>query len=492
MEENLGISIIERVNAYAASAGLSWVRHDSQEDTAAVLRYMANEFVDSDFLDYTPLWRVLVIVTGSYPNSEDVQQLGFEIQMSNPLDWVRCILLAATRVMSRGVHVDREFTILREALIVDADISARTDHNTGIQRVVRNVCKAWRDDNRQFEIGVWDSASRTLRLACAHEYSRVTRWGQAVDEEDFHASCDQVSILPLGGTLFLMEVPNLNRSSEMTALARFSGVEVVVLGYDLIPLTGAEFVPPEETEKLLAYLATVKYSRQVIAISESAAAEFQGFGCMLEPQGLRPPGISSLLLPIDKHFEIDKPRAGSGKKNVPLVLCLGSIEPRKNQLRVLAAAEKCWHEGLHFELRFVGGGNSRYATTLKKRVRELAKVGHHAQVSQDVDDVGLDDLFQRAEFTVFVSRHEGYGLPIAESFAYGKPAIVSNYGSMREVGIQGPSILVDPQSTTAIADAMKQFLTHSDLNQLSQIEEDRQTWADYASDLWKVLSRESA
>ena len=44
----------------------------------------------------------------------------------------------------------------------------------------------------------------------------------------------------------------------------------------------------------------------------------------------------------------------------------------------------------------------------------------------------LFDLYKNATFTVFISKYEGYGFPIAESLWHGTPVLISNCGSMIE------------------------------------------------------------
>ena len=54
---------------------------------------------------------------------------------------------------------------------------------------------------------------------------------------------------------------------------------------------------------------------------------------------------------------------------------------------------------------------------------------------------------------VFASLYEGFGLPILEAQAMGRPVITSNFGAMKEAAGEG-ALLVDPYSVEAIREAI--------------------------------------
>lgn len=68
-------------------------------------------------------------------------------------------------------------------------------------------------------------------------------------------------------------------------------------------------------------------------------------------------------------------------------------------------------------------------------------------------DLELVEAYRRCDMVVFASLYEGFGLPILEAQAMGRPVITSNFGAMKEAAGDG-ALLVDPYSVEAIREAI--------------------------------------
>jgi glycosyltransferase involved in cell wall biosynthesis len=118
----------------------------------------------------------------------------------------------------------------------------------------------------------------------------------------------------------------------------------------------------------------------------------------------------------------------------PFALCVGSIEPRKNQGPLL----ELWRR-LAAELgpgwpRLVVAGRAGWRAEETARTLKRADAGSPWLWIDGPSDEELAWLYGRACFTVFPSLAEGWGLPIGESLWFGKPCVASNAASMPEVG----------------------------------------------------------
>lgn len=70
-----------------------------------------------------------------------------------------------------------------------------------------------------------------------------------------------------------------------------------------------------------------------------------------------------------------------------------------------------------------------------------------------LSDAELAEAYRRCDIVVFASLYEGFGLPILEAQATGRPVITSDFGAMPEAADDG-ALLVDPYSVEAIRDAV--------------------------------------
>jgi glycosyltransferase involved in cell wall biosynthesis len=380
-----------------------------------------------------------------------------------------------------------DLQLVTEQVVVDVDHSARHDLHTGIQHVVRRTIPIW-DRDHPLVLAAWTRTGGGLRTLSEPETARVLTWG-ADGADGSAAAPPEALIVPWRTVVVLMETPPSEAVDQLAALAQYSGNSVVAVGYDCIPAVSADLVPTFESERFARYLSVLKFSRRIAGISDSATAEFAGFGAALAAQGLPSPSIFACRLAAERPSLPAEPRPAHEPptEQAPVVLCVG-VEPRKNTLVLLYAAERLWREKLDFRLRFIAG--SGWGDEAIRRIAELRALGRPVSVSSAVTDTELRRAYQAARFTMFVSLHEGYGLPVAESLALGTPVITSNYGSTSEVAAGGGALLVDPRDDEAIVDAMRQLLTDDNLrhtlcNQIAA--RPVRTWEEYARDLWTQL-----
>jgi glycosyltransferase involved in cell wall biosynthesis len=94
-------------------------------------------------------------------------------------------------------------------------------------------------------------------------------------------------------------------------------------------------------------------------------------------------------------------------------------------------------------------------TDLKLKQSEKTEDGGQetVKVLGRLTDEELVQAYRRCDMVVFASLYEGFGLPILEAQAMGRPVITSNFGAMREAAGDG-ALLVDPYSVEAIREAV--------------------------------------
>ena len=146
-------------------------------------------------------------------------------------------------------------------------------------------------------------------------------------------------------------------------------------------------------------------------------------------------------------------------KNLPFnnfILCVGTIEPRKNYINMLrgyAMLQKKYRE--KFPLIIVG--NKGWGKiNLDKEIISLG-ISNNVHIKSNQDDNYLKALFKNAYCLLYASLFEGFGLPIIEAHSLGVPVIVSNKSSMPEVAKDG-ALYVDPNSPNSIYDKLNKII----------------------------------
>jgi glycosyltransferase involved in cell wall biosynthesis len=435
--------------------------------------------------DSRSAWLLFTALAGCFPDSDEVLDLRRRLELSRSDAEAATEALASTcaAASSRGV-ASRPIRLVRDAVIVDVNFCAKYEHNTGIQRLVRETVSRWAAVGHDIELVAWDHEV-VFRALHPRETERVLHFGAAGRNREETEENGQVDlVVPVNATVVVAEVPRESVCAQLAALAEYSGSRVCVVGYDAIPLVSADLVPALESERFARYLSFVKHSDLVLAISAASAEEFSGFATSVKAQGLPGPGVVQVSLPVDLPEGEPAPGASGG---IPLLVSVGSHEPRKNQEATLFAAETLWREGLEFRLVFVGRGNGELTGPFDRRLAALRKEGFPVEARRSASDRELSELYHSATVTVFPSIHEGYGLPVAESLAAGTPVITTGYGSTAEIGADGGCILVDPRDDGSLVDAFRAVITQPDVvaDLRTQIAaRTHRTWANYSDELW--------
>ena len=300
--------------------------------------------------------------------------------------------------------------------------------------------------------------------------------------------------MPWKCTHLVAELPvEPGRTGRYQAFARFSGSTTGLIGHDCIPLTAGETVDDGMCLYFANFLAAAAHVDRIATISSAAESEFRGWRTMLAGTGLPGPDIYCIPEPVDAETPSDTALRQAHDLlaigTLPIVLAVGSHEPRKNHLALLHAAELLWREGLLFTLVFVGGSSWKSAA-FDTQLEALRSAGRPVQIIRALPDDLLWAAYRQAYCTVFASLHEGYGLPVAESLASGTPVITSNFGSMRDLASRGGALLVDPRQDHQLTDALRQLLLDRPLRDRLAAEAatiPRRTWDDYATDTWNYL-----
>jgi len=272
--------------------------------------------------------------------------------------------------------------------------------------------------------------------------------------------------LPISATFFTGQV-DIYHGPDFVLPPLNGKLRKVVTVHDLAFLEHPEYAVPE----LAAYLKkvvpeAVEAADVVASVSQTTRQTLiEHFQTPLEKITLVPNGIRAYFRRITDPVLLEATRHKFGLKS-PLVLGVGTQEPRKNHLGLIKAFHKAVSTGNKSTrpamLALAGGSGWLYEETeqivaelkLEKKVRFLGRVS----------DLELMMLYSLADVFVFPSFYEGFGVPPLEAMACGTPVITSNTSSLPEV-VGDAAIMVNPHKINEIASAINRVLENKQLQE---------------------------
>ncbi|MCP4542327.1 MAG: glycosyltransferase family 4 protein [Chloroflexi bacterium] len=225
--------------------------------------------------------------------------------------------------------------------------------------------------------------------------------------------------------------------------------------------------PEHFVPKLVSYLnqvvpRSVAQADRVLADSEATRAD------LINHLGTPPEKVDVLYGGVDPRFhpksepgEDERLRNRYGIGARPYVFSVGTIQPRKNYVRLIQAFAQLQTRGLgDLQLLIAGGRGWLYEDIFAKAKKHSDCV----RILGFVDDADLPALYRNAALFAFPSLYEGLGFPVLEAMACGVPAITSNVSSLPEVAGDA-AMLVDPLDVDDLAEAMARVLESIGLRQ---------------------------
>ncbi len=232
----------------------------------------------------------------------------------------------------------------------------------------------------------------------------------------------------------------------------------VVTVHDLTPL----LFPQWHTREVQGYAhelrRTIHQPDLIVADSEATRRDLE------RHLGVAPERVRVVPLAAGSHFHPPDPAtlpdilARHGIQR-PYVLHTGTLEPRKNLVRLLNAFARTTRD---HDLVLVGTkgwlSDEIHATIAKLRLADRVRLTGY------VPREDLPAIYAGAEAFCYPSLYEGFGLPPLEAMACGTPVITSNVSSLPEV-VGSAAVLVDPHEEESLSEALQRVLGDADLRQ---------------------------
>lgn len=220
---------------------------------------------------------------------------------------------------------------------------------------------------------------------------------------------------------------------------------VVITVHDVIPVLFPHF---HNLKRVVFFKRVLPlYLRAVDAIIASSTATKDDL-----VRHLRIPAEKITVVPLG----VDVPKAVPSGRREPFILCVGTLEPRKNIPGLLRAFALLKAQGYPHKLVLAGMKGWGYGPifALIRKLGLERDVVYRGYVSEEEKK----RLLRTASLFAYPSFYEGFGIPVLEAMAHGTPVVTSNVSSLPEVAGDA-AVLVDPSRPERIAQGMIEALS---------------------------------
>ena len=336
------------------------------------------------------------------------------------------------------------------------------------------VLQALRGNARHFQsrgssIAEWHAAKAAVRASSVPSVSAAKPDDGKTDMGTVVAPSDQIIVLGAS-----WGIAGLDECFQR--LVDEKGVHVSLLIHDLIPVVTPEHIPGDLPLEFYRWLEhSAGYCRRYFANSLHTARDLKMFmdetGVQrpvevipLAQQAVQPPSETqqdrSLKARARRIRDLDGATLALTK--APYVLVVGTMESRKNLWRLAQAwARLAQDRDLEAPKLVLAGKRSLQNEDFNTWMEKSGNLNGWVQFADRPSDGALAYLYENCLFTATVSLYEGWGLPIGESLAFGKTAVVADNSSMPEVG--GDMVeYCDAGSIDSIYRACRKLITDPD------------------------------
>lgn len=240
---------------------------------------------------------------------------------------------------------------------------------------------------------------------------------------------------------------------SMTSRAPLRHPRHILIVHDLFVLTNPEWYSRRYVWTHAPLLrAQIRQARAVIAVSEPCAQDLAKYRD--DEISVAPNAPSKVFSAPEVPADLEMLR-NRGLEPRSYLLTVGSLDPRKNLVRLAAAYARLTPSiRRRYPLVVAGGGASIFRAENANWPTETILLDY-------VPDDDLRVLYRHAQSVVFVSQAEGFGLPLVEAAAAGAKGLVAADIPVFRWICGDHARYVDPLSVDSIADGMNAELTNS-------------------------------
>lgn len=228
----------------------------------------------------------------------------------------------------------------------------------------------------------------------------------------------------------------LGNTPERFLHAKRAGARIGAYIYDIIPLSHPQFCEADLTGYFSEHMGPLcAIADFFLTISDYTRLTFDA---MMRELGMRPVPMATVglahVMTEPKSSDPVWPESLGPVRDRPFVAYVSTVEGRKNHIYVIRVWQRLMEMGIVVPaLVFVGRKGWRI-DPLMSLLEETDNLDGRVHIVHDLSDAEVSAIYDRAQFTVFTSTVEGWGLPVGESLMHGTPCVASRTASIPEVG----------------------------------------------------------
>jgi len=379
-------------------------------------------------------------------------------------------------------------------LYIDITQLERQRVNTGIQRVVKEFIEhlVLKNTRTKYEILLFNITLKKFQTISKKELKLFMNDLLNYQFKD-KKTIEIQNIKPTTKTIFFDLDSSWNapyKREKLYPILKANNFLIFNLIYDLIPIYMPQFVQDQVVKNYQSYIKAVyKYSSHTICISKATQKDFLKYKNELNIKKEIQTSVVHLGSDFKKHKITIKDEKHLSLLAKKYILFVGTIEPRKNHSEVLEAFDLLSKKNPDLYLIFIGIKGWSMDDFFEKLTTHplLNKRIFHLQ---NIDDAALYHFYQNAFIVTYLSKYEGFGLPIIESLQHANITITSDNTSMIEAGSSFAEY-VKHNSPKHLAQIIQSYIENKTLyNQRKKhIKENFYafSWHDFANEVYTIL-----
>jgi len=285
---------------------------------------------------------------------------------------------------------------------------------------------------------------------------------------------------------------NRDWSADIAQRHAARGGKVVQMVHDLVPVLRTDLHEGTVNSAFGRWLDQMRLCTSLfLCVSQNTANDLAAY---LQERGQsKPIRVTRLAHEFKGHARNSQPPMPAGTQpavralaGTSFVLCVGSVEGRKNGARLIDAWGQALQDSGRRDVTLVFSGRPGWlAEAFSAALGRARQQGLKIEVIEGCTDEDLAWLYSHALFSAYPSLYEGWGLPVGESLWFGTYCLASNATSIPEVG--GDLIrYFSPQDIPAMTEALRWALTQPDALATAVAtlrHAPLRTWRDHGQDL---------